>query len=100
MLGHQYDLRAIDEHFILGSFQSEDIGPILIGDGVAIGLKVQEPINAANPQGHFGGVLIVKGQRLKGASFLFHKEFQGRAVGRFMEMLVGFFPEPPLGRGP
>lgn len=100
MLGHQLDLRAIDEHFMLGSFQGEDIGHVLIGDGVAIGFKVQEPIQAANPQGHFGGIIIVKGQRLKSASFLFHKEFQGRAVGRFMDMRVGFFPEPPLGRGP
>jgi len=99
MVGHQLDLRAIDEHFVFGGFQSEDIGHILIGDGVAIGFKIQEPIDAANPQGHFGGIVIVKGQGLKSASFPLHEELKRRAMGRFMDMLVGSFPEPPLSRG-
>ncbi len=95
MLCHQLDLGAIDEHFMLGGLQGEDIGHVLIGDGVAIGLKVQEPIDAANPQGHFGGIIIVNRQGLKGASFLFHKELQRRTMGRIMDMGVGLFLEPP-----
>ena len=52
MMGHQLDLGAIDEHFLLGGLQGEDVGHVLIGDRVAVGLKVQEPVDAANPQGH------------------------------------------------
>jgi len=100
MLGHQYDLRAVDEQFLLGGLQGEDIGHILIRDGVAVGFKVQESVDAANPQGHFGGVIIVKGQGLKGPSFLLHKEVQRGPTGVVMDMRVEFFSEPPLGRGP
>jgi hypothetical protein len=99
MMGHHLDLGAIDEHVLLGGFQGEDIGHILVGDGVAIGFKIQEPIDAANPQGHFGGIVIVKGQGLKSASFLLHEELKRRAMGRFMDMFVGSVPEPPLSRG-
>jgi len=52
MVCDQLDLRAVDEHFMLGGFQGENIGHILVGDGVAVGFKVQEPVDAANPQGH------------------------------------------------
>jgi hypothetical protein len=99
MMGHHLDLRAVDEHVLLGGFQGEDISHILVGDGVAIGFKIQEPIDAANPQGHFGRIVIVKGQGLKSASFLLHEEFQRRAMGCFMDMLIGSVPEPPLSRG-
>lgn len=40
MVGHHLDLRAVDEHFLLGGFQGEDIGHILVRDGVAIGFKI------------------------------------------------------------
>ena len=80
---------AVDEKFMLGGLQGEDIGEVLIGDGVAIGLKVQEPIDAAHPQSHFGGVIIVKWQGLKGASLLLDEEIQGWPMGRVMGMLIG-----------
>jgi hypothetical protein len=51
MVCHQLDFRAVDEHFLLGGFQGEDIGHTFVGNGVAVGFKVQEPVDAANPQG-------------------------------------------------
>jgi len=74
MLCHQLDLRAIDEHLMLGGFHSEDISQALIGDGVAIGFKVEISVDAANSQSHLRGIIIVKRQRLKGASLLLHEE--------------------------
>jgi hypothetical protein len=37
----------------------------------------------------------VNRQGLKSYFFLFHKELQRRTMGRFMDMGVGLFPEPP-----
>ena len=97
MAGKEFNLRAVEQDLVLCGLQRQDISDVLGRGGVMIRFKLNEPICIADPQGHFRGVIGMKGQRLK--DFL-GKKFQGSVPGCIMDVQIGLLFKPPLGCGP
>jgi len=97
MPGDEFNLGAVDQDFLLRGLETQDIGDVLGRDGVVVRLKLNEPVWAADPKRHLGGVIGMKGQRLKG---LLGKQFQGSVPGRVVDMQVRLLFEPPPAGGP
>ena len=97
MPGDELNLGAVDQDLLLRGLEAQDVGDMAGGNGVEVRFKLNEPVWIADPQGHFGAVIGMKGQRLK--RFL-SKEFQGSVPGRVMDMQIGLLFEPPPGSGP
>ena len=97
MTGKEFNLRAVEQDLVLCGLQRQDVSDVLGRGGVMIRFKLNEPICIADPQGHFRGVIGMKGQRLK--DFL-GKKFQGSVPGCIMDVQIGLLFKPPLGCGP
>ena len=61
MAGKEFNLRAVDQDLVLCGLQRQDVSDVLGRGGVMIRFKLNEPICIADPQGHFRGVIGMKG---------------------------------------
>ena len=83
MPGDEFNLRAVDQDLLLRGLEAQDVGDVLGRDGVMVRFKLNEPVWTTDSKRHFGGVIGMKGQRLKR---LLGKELQGSVPGRIMDM--------------
>lgn len=72
---------------------------MLVGNRVAVGLKLDKPVEIADPQGHLGTIIGMEGQRVKCGKLLFEKECQRSVAGGAMHMDIASFTHPPAGNG-
>lgn len=56
------EVGGVDEQLALGDAHGQDVGHVLVGDGVAVSLPVDEAIDAAHAVGDTGGVVGVTRQ--------------------------------------
>src|SRR5262249_14783449 len=57
------EVGGVDEQLALGGAHGQDVGHVLVGDGVAVAVPVDEAIDAADTVGDTGGVVGVARQR-------------------------------------
>jgi hypothetical protein len=98
--GDKLKFWAITADLLLGGLQDKDFGHILIGNGIEVGLKLEEPIHAAHSVGYLGAIVGVLGQRQQSRLFLLGEELADDPSGRFMNTAVTLFSYPPPGHGP
>lgn len=63
MPGDQLEISGIDEDLGLGHTHREDVGDVVVGDGVAVAVDGDEAVDAAHPVDDTGGIVGVGGQR-------------------------------------
>lgn len=64
MAGDEINLGGVNQDLVLRGLEGQDVGDIAGRDGVVVRLKLDIVIRPADPQGHFGAVIGMKGQRL------------------------------------
>lgn len=57
------EVGGVDEQLALGDAHGQDVGHVLVGDGVAVAVPVDEAVDAADAVGNAGGVVGVARQR-------------------------------------
>jgi len=57
MVGDELNLGGVDQDLMFRGLEAQDVGDVAGGDGVAVRLKLNEPVWAADPQGYFGAVI-------------------------------------------
>jgi len=97
MLGDELHLGAIDQDFMLGCLETQDVGDVLGGDGVMVCFKRDEAVGPADPKGDFGAVI---GMARQGLKHFLAKEFQGGTPGCVVDVQIGLLLKPPPGSGP
>src|SRR5262249_57091860 len=61
--GDAAEVGGVDEQLALGDAHGQDVGHVLVGDGVAVAFPVDEAVDAANAVGDAGGVVGVARER-------------------------------------
>ena len=100
MTDDEVELRRVDQDLSLGGLHGQDVGHMLVRDGITVGLELDVSFKIADPERHFGAVIGMERQGRKGWQLLFEKEFQGRSAGCIMLVAIAFLAQPPAGTGP
>lgn len=100
MTGNELKVGAVEAHLLLGGLQDQDIGHIPVGNGIEVGFKLYEPIDAADPVSHFGAIIGVHGEGMESILFLLQEEFNDDPACGFMASAIALFFYPPPGHGP
>jgi len=100
MTDDEVELRRVDQDLMLGGLHGQDVGPMLVRDGIAVGFEIDVPFKIADPEGHFRTVIGMERQGCQGGQFLFEKEFQRGPAGCIMLVDIAFLAHPPAGAGP
>src|SRR3972149_280098 len=100
MTDDEVELRRVDQDLLLGGLHGQDVGHMLVRDGIVVGFELDVPFKIADPEGHFRTVIGMERQGCQGGQFLFEKEFQGWPACCIMQMDIAFLAHPPAGTGP
>ena len=100
MTDDEVELRRVDQDLMLGGLHGQDVGHMLVRDGIAVGLELDVPFKIADPEGHFRTVIGMERQGCQGGPFLFEKEFPRGPAGCIMPMDIAFLAHPPAGTRP
>jgi len=57
MVGDELNLGRVDQDLMFRGLEAQDVGDIAGGDGVAVRLKLDITVWAADPKRHFGTVI-------------------------------------------
>jgi len=91
--------RRVDDDLLLRGLHRQDVGHMLVWDGIAVGLELEVSFEVADPKRHFRAVIGMKRQRPQGRKLLFEEDLQRRPAGGVMHMGVAPFADPPAGAG-
>src|SRR3990172_6343065 len=100
MTDDEVELRRVDQDLMFRGLHGQDVGHMLVRDGIAVGFELEVPFKIADPEGHFRTVIGMERQGCQGGQFLFEKEFQGGPAGCIMQMDIAFLTHPPAGTAP
>lgn len=95
MVRNHAKLQAVYNDFVFRGLDREDVGNVLIRHRVQIGLMLQKSIHPAHPQGHFGTVVWMRGQRRGRRLLALQKQLQRRPAGGVVHMHIGAIGQPP-----
>lgn len=68
--GDEFDIRAVDENFMVRGFERENVADVFVGNGITIGLKLDKAIDGADAQKNLTAIIRV-GRKWLQTAFLF-----------------------------
>src|SRR5665647_2013108 len=80
MTDDEVEFWRVDQDLMLCGLHGQDVGHMLVRDGIAVGLELDAPFKIADPKRHFRAVIRMEWQACQGGQFLFEKEFQGLSL--------------------